>query len=223
MRVENVMTSTVETVTPETPLKKVAEILARLGVSGLPVVDSDKVVGVVSEQDILLKERAENPSRTGLLGLLLDDRAEIDAKLHARTAGEAMTAPAITIGPDRPLTEAAARMIDAHINRLPVVDDDEKLVGIVTRADLVRAFVCSDDEIAQEIKNDVVLRMLWIPPESIGVTVENGEVRITGQVETKAEAEIVPHFVQRVPGVVAVVSELTWATEGENGGRVPRP
>lgn len=217
MRVEDVMTREVETVAPATPLRQVAETLARLGVSGLPVVEDDRVVGVVSEADILVKESAEEPARGGLLGRLLDDRSEIEAKLHASTAGEAMTAPAITIGPKRPLSKAASTMISEAVNRLPVVDEEGKLIGIVTRADLVRAFVRSDAEIAREIRDEVVLKTLWIPPERVNVSVENGVVALSGVVESKADAELLAHFAERVPGVISVASKLTW--ESENGRR----
>ncbi len=220
MKVKDVMTKEVRTVTSETPLKEVAEILAELGISGLPVVEDGKVVGVVSEADILFKEQGQRPARRGLLGALLDDGADLEAKLRARTAGEAMSAPAITIAPTRPSAEAAARMIEEHVNRLPVVDDEGKLVGIVTRADLVRAFVRSDEEIAREIREDVVMHTLWIAPESVAVSVQDGEVTLNGQVETKADAELLPAFVQRVPGVVSVVSKLTWQVE--DGGREAR-
>src|SRR5580765_3776523 len=150
MRVQDVMTKTVHTVTPETPLKRVAAVLAALGISGLPVLDADgAVVGIVSEADILYKERLEPPARGRLRTLLGPAQADAEkAKLEARTAGEAMTSPALTIGPRRPVAEAAGRMLDEHVNRLPVVDDAGRLLGIVTRADLVRAFVRTDDEIA---------------------------------------------------------------------------
>ena len=101
-------------------------------------------------------------------------------------------------------------MIEEGVNRLPVVDDEERLIGIVTRADLVRAFVRSDDEVEQEIREDVIRRTLWIEPDTIQVEVEGGEVRLSGEVETKGDAELIPTFVQRVPGVVAVLSKLRW-------------
>ncbi|MER3410401.1 MAG: hypothetical protein C4305_05890 [Thermoleophilia bacterium] len=217
MRVEQVMTKDVKTVTPDTPLREVARILAESKISGIPVVEDGKLVGVVSEADILVKERGERPGRGGLLGLLVDEGRELETKLQARTAGEAMTSPAITIEPKRTVTEAAATMVEKKVNRLPVVDDEGNLVGIVTRADLVRAFVRSDEEIAREIREDVVFRTLWIPPEQVEVEVEKGVVTLRGHVENRSDAELLAKFVQRVPGVIAVESSLTW--EDEDGRR----
>ncbi len=214
MKVEDVMTREVRTVAPTATLKEVAETLADLRVSGLPVVEDGRILGVVSEADILAKERGEEPNLGGLLSALFEDRHEIRAKLHASTAGEAMTSPAITISGSRPVSDAAARMIDLGVNRLPVVDDEGKLVGIVTRADLVRAFVRSDEEIAREIREDVVLRSLWIEPDTIDVLVVDGAVTLTGRVETKTDAELVPAFVKRVAGVVSVESRLSWLEDG---------
>jgi len=209
MKVDEVMTRDVRTVSPEATLKHVAEILSGRGISGLPVVDGGRVVGVVSEADVLAKERGQAPDRSRLVGFH-HDGSEHRAKLEARTAGEAMTSPAVTISAERPLAEAAARMLDEGVNRLPVVDESGSLLGIVTRADLVRAFVRSDQEIRREVVEQVILRTLWIPAERIQVSVEDGEVRIIGEVDTQAEAEVVAELVRKVPGVVSVDSSLTW-------------
>ena len=217
MKVEDVMSRDVVTVDVSTPLRDVAALLAEKRISGLPVISEDGVVGVVSEADILAKERGETHERGGLFGFLLDDRATAELKLEARTAGEAMSAPAITIGPERPVSEAAGTMIDEGVNRLPVVGDEGRLLGIVTRADLVKAFVRSDAELAEEIREDVLLRALWIPPESIVVSVEDGIATLRGHVENRATAEMLPGFVQRVPGVVSVLAEVTWGDD--NGHR----
>ena len=218
MRVEDVMTTEVLTVRSETTLKEAAEVLVRKRISGLPVVDAENhVVGVLSEGDIVFKERGEAKKKSLLERWLELPLPDVVSKLEARTAGQAMSAPAVTIGPKRPLTEAANRMVDEAVNRLPVVDDDGKLIGIVTRADLVRAFVRSDEEIAKEIRDDVIRRTLWIAPDSVEVVVERGEVRLSGEVETKADAELIPAFVQRVPGVVSVLSKLRWPAQ--NGDR----
>lgn len=215
MKIKDVMTRDVITVGPETPLKEAAAILGRKGISGLVVVDGDgAIVGVLSEADILVKESGERVTHTGILGWLFETGAsELEAKLAAHTVGEAMTAPALTIGPERPVHAAAARMIEDGVNRLPVVEDG-KLVGIVTRADLVRAFTRTDGEIADEIRNEIVERTLWIAPEAVQIGVEGGNVTLAGQVETATDAELLPVFVERVPGVVSVSSELTFRDRG---------
>jgi len=222
MRVQDVMTKDVRTVEPDTPLKEVALALSQLGVSGVPVVEAGKVVGVVSEADILVKERGSNPGLPGLVGLIFDETAEIGRKLHARTAREAMSSPAVTIGPNRPVSEAAGVMIDRLVNRLPVIDEEGALLGIVTRADLVRAFARSDEEIADEIREDVVLHTLWIEPEAVNVHVEAGEVVLSGHVESETDADLVTQMTRKVPGVVSVVSRVTWDPDEKRSRRRDR-
>jgi CBS domain-containing protein len=219
MRVREVLTTDVVTVTPATPLRSVAELLLRNHISGVPVVDElGKVLGVVSEADIVWKEAAADggrPVRTWL------------AKLEARTAGEAMTSPAITVGADYRVADAARLMSRRGVNRLPVVDDEGTLTGIVTRADLVRAFVRTDEEIERELRDDVVLRTLWIDPVDLWITVADGEVRLAGKVDTRADAELLEFFASRVPGVVSVHSTLRWRTDktrlARSDPRVPIP
>jgi CBS domain-containing protein len=216
MKVQDVMTTPVRTVRPSVSLKEVASILTEHGISGLPVVDDgEALLGVISEGDILFKEGGAT-ARRGALGWLLDPYgAEAQLKLAARTAVEAMTAPAVTIGPKQTVAQAARMMIDEGVNRLPVVDDSGTLIGIVTRADLVRAFIRSDTAIAEEIREDVVLRTLWIVPDTLAVRVDHGEVELAGTVETKDDAELLERFTSRVPGVVSVESKLHW--QSENG------
>jgi CBS domain-containing protein len=212
MKVQDVMTKDVRTVRSTTPIKEAAAILADLRISGLPVVDAEgRVLGVLSEGDILFKESGLSEKPSVFSWLIAIPNAGIDLKLAATTAGEAMSAPALTIGPRRSVSEAATTMIEQSVNRLPVVNEQGELVGIVTRADLVRAFVRSDDEVAREIREDVIRRTLWIDTEAIQVEVEDGEVRLSGEVETKSDAELIPAYVQKVPGVVSVLSKLRWA------------
>ena len=209
MRVAEVMTTEVLTVTPETSLKQVAEMLASRGISGAPVVDEEKhVVGVVSEADIIVKER--RLPQPDALHRLLHRTNGTAAKRAATTAGEAMTSPAVTVTGTRRVDVAAALMLDRHVNRLPVVDDRGVLVGIVTRADLVRAFVHSDDEIATEIREEVLLRELWLRPEDFELTVDRGEVTVAGHLPNEDERELLIRRVGLVPGVVSVeVRETT--------------
>jgi CBS domain-containing protein len=222
MKVKELMTTEVRTVSIDTPLKEVAAILAGEGISGLPVVDpAGGVVGVVSEADILYKERPRPPRRSGPLAVFFDG-AVYDAvtKAAARTAGEAMTAPPITIGPDRVVAEAARLMTEHDVNRLPVVKGDE-LVGIVTRADLVRAFTRADEEIMREIREEVLRRALWLEPEAITVDVLKGEVALAGQLEGRSDVQLLQALVERVPGVVGVRSEVTWRVDDTKRRRVP--
>jgi len=203
MRVEDLMTREVATTSPETPLRQAARLLAAAGISGMPVVDREgAVVGVLSEADILVKAGGEVPG-TRLLGWLLDADTGLEEKIRAETVGEAMSFPVVTIAPDRPVHEAARLMSTEGINRLPVVDEG-RLVGILTRADVVRAFTRTDAQIADEIENEILRRTLWLEPGAVTVEVEDGAVRIEGEVGSPADAELLPVFVSRVPGVISV-------------------
>jgi CBS domain-containing protein len=207
MKVSDLMSVEVLTTTPETPLKEAAALLAKRGISGVPVVDENgAVVGVLSEADILVKAGGELP-RSGLLGWLLEPDFDLQDKIGARTVGEAMSAPAVTITPGRFVHEAAALMIAESVNRLPVVEDG-KLLGILTRADVVRAFTRTDAEIADEIREEILKRTLWLEPGAVSMDVVEGAVHLEGEVETEADAELLPVFVARVPGVVSVQTNL---------------
>jgi CBS domain-containing protein len=210
MRVVDVMQREVVTVSPGASLKQAAELLVGHGISGLPVVDADgRVLGVFSETDLLFKEQGE-PDRPTWRAWLVDPLLLVDReKLAARTVGEAMTAPAQTIASRLPIAQAAKLMLGAGVNRLPVVDEG-KLVGIVTRADLVRAFVRSDAEIAKDIRSGVVERGMWLDSRALEVKVDAGEVTLSGSLDSHRDAELLPRLVGAVPGVVAVASHLTW-------------
>jgi CBS domain-containing protein len=221
MRVDDVMTENVFTVTPDTPLKVVAQRMLEYEISGMPVVDGDRVVGVISETDILFKERT-SPDRKGILDWLAhygDDPPL--AKLEARTAGQAMTTPAVTIAWGRSVTDAATLMLDLRIDRLPVVHDGH-LIGIVTRADLVRAFIRDDREIECEIREGFV-RRFWISLSHLTVTVDQGNVLIDGEVDTPEQAEALAAYARRTPGVVAVTPQLTWPEKQSGLRRDPAP
>jgi CBS domain-containing protein len=211
MKVNEIMTADVLTIGPEAPLKDVARILVEREISGMPVCDIERhVLGVVSEADILFKERGRPSEGSALVGWVLGGSVMPDAaKAAARTVDEAMTAPAITIGPFRSVHEAARLMTEHGINRLPVVRDDE-LVGIVTRSDLVRAFVRGDAEIHDEIVHELLGRTLWLDQDAVEAEVRDGSVLLTGEVRTRSDAALLERLVTRVPGVVAVDSKVHW-------------
>jgi predicted transcriptional regulator len=138
-------------------------------------------------------------------------------KVLATTVGEAMTSPAITIGPHRTATAAARELVEQGVNRLPVVGQDGRLVGIVTRADLARAFTRADAEIEREIREEILERTLWSEP-----WVRDGEVELTGWLETEADVQLVERLVARTPGVVSVRAQLTHRLAYGRGTTVGR-
>jgi CBS domain-containing protein len=213
MRVENVMTVDVVTTTPETSLKEVARVLSDRGISGLPVVDDDgRIAGVISEADVLAKVHSAPDPRVGVVRRLLGrDKRRDRARFGARVVRDTMTSPAITIEPHWSVSVAAERMVVHGVNRLPVTQR-ERLVGIVTRADLVGAFARSDEEVADETRALVALQQeLWRDESAVEVTIDAGDVTLAGQVRNRAEAEVLCTMVRTVPGVVTVRSALSWS------------
>ena len=225
MKVTDLMNKDVIVAAPEATLKEVAWLLVEHRISGVPVVDGDReVIGVVSEADILVKEQAAEPEPR-ILRWLLDGVVLEPDKIEARSAQEAMTSPAITIGSEKDAYQAARLMSQCGVKRLPVVDREGALVGIVTRSDLVKAFARSDDEVAQEIE-DMTREALLIEDERLQIRVRDGEVRLTGKLERRTDAELLARFVSRVPGVVSVRSTLRWEWDDrkaslESNPRVP--
>lgn len=223
MNVADAMSPSVITVSPETPLKDAAAVLARHQISGLPVLDGEDVVGVISEADIVTRSTGSREPR-GLLATIFGDRPAAD--VGAAHVKEAMSSPAITIAPGRPVSEAARVMVERRVNRLPVVEG-ARLVGIVTRADVVRAFVRPDEELEREIREDVAETALWIDTSKLQVSVDQGVVELSGEVDRPADAKLLERFTAAVPGVVAVRSELRSRLDEPKlpaaDPRVPRP
>jgi CBS domain-containing protein len=204
-RVDELMTTPVITVRPEAPLKEVAALLLKRGISGVPVVRGNEVVGVLSEADIVRAEAGPPPEQKRAVSQLAGATSRTVAPL---TAGKVMSSPAVTIEPAQPAASAAALMTATGLKRLPVVSEGA-LVGIISRRDLVRAYARSDVELWRDIRDSVILDNLWIDPAAITVDVHDGVVTLTGSVEREHEAELLPRQVQQVPGVVSVVARLT--------------
>lgn len=211
MTVAEIMVLDVLCVAPTTPLKEVARLLLEHGISGVPVVTDDgEVLGVVSSGDILIKVSADLGRREHPSNWLFGSDERIELKRGATTAAEAMTRPAVTVDPGCTVAGAARLMVTRSIDRLPVLDHG-RLQGIVTRQDIVRAFARSDRELAEQIRHEVLLHTLWIDPATVEVAVDEGKVSLTGTVDTRTIAEMIPAYVSLVPGVVSVdVSQVAW-------------
>jgi CBS domain-containing protein len=212
MKVRDVMTRQVLTARPEMSLRDLALLLSEHRISGMPVLDgSGSVVGIVSEADILAKERGPAPAHSSGLSWIFGERVAPDElRRHAATTvGQAMTTPAITIDQDRPLREAAALMLDRGVNRLPVTANG-LLVGILTRADLVRAYICRDNEALDAIRDQVIRRTMWLDPDDMVIEVREGIARIAGTVDRPSTAAIIERLTALVDGVDLVVNDLRW-------------
>lgn len=212
MKVREVMTQEVISVRPRMRLKEFARLLAERGISGAPVVDEHGVViGVISEGDVVAKQAPPAVHRRSLLDWVLASPLDADEvrRRGATTVEQAMTAPPTTIEPDRSVREAATLMTEHGVKRLPVVADGH-LVGIVTRADLVRAYLRRDAEIMVSVRDGVLRDTMWLDANDFDIEVDEGIVRIGGRVDRRSTATIIEKLVGLVDGVAAVNSYLTW-------------
>jgi CBS domain-containing protein len=208
--VKDLMTTPVTTVGPETPFKEIVACLAEHRVSAVPVVDdSRRVLGVVSEADLLLKEEFPEPEQD--LPLWWTRRARLDrAKAAASVACDLMTVAVVAVSPDATVAEAARRMHTAKVKRLPVVDRSGRLVGIVSRSDLLKVFDRSDQDIRREIIEDVIVGEFMMAPSRFFLHVNDGVVVLQGRVERRSLLPYVVRAVQGVEGVVRVENRLSY-------------
>jgi CBS domain-containing protein len=214
-RVGNVMTTSVVTVDRLTPYKEIARLLVEHRISGVPVLGLGRqVLGVVSEGD-LLAARNKHPGRRGGWAAWLRPGARDDQAHAGLTAGEMMTAPPVTIHPGASVA-AAARLMNAHnVRRLPVVDNNGRLAGLVSRRDLISVFLRPDAEIAQQASL-LLAEILPTDPAAVKVTVRNGVVELSGRAAPAEEDDLIPiaeRLVWDIDGVVDVVSKIRPAAQ----------
>ncbi len=196
MQVVDVMTTDVITVTADTSIKDAARLMFRNRVSGLPVCDEHScLVGIITEADFLRLEVA---------------RQEADNVEPVETVGEVMNRGVITVPPDSHIADAARVMVINDVNRLPVVDGESHILGIISRLDVVAVFTRPDDIIEDEIREDVIRRVLFVDPDTITVAVSNGVVSFSGEIGTRTESRLLEELVRRLDGVVRVENALTW-------------
>ncbi|MEU2736193.1 CBS domain-containing protein [Streptomyces sp. NPDC007095] len=222
--VGEVMTSEVVEARRETSLKDVARLLDRHGISGLPVVDhDDKVLGVISGTDLIRRRAAPSaPGRGPRFRKSALHRSTRHAAIAARatTAEALMSTPAITVHPEQLVADAARVMERHHVDRLPVVDEEDRLIGIATRRDLLRVFLRTDEEIRRNVIDDVLTRAMCLPPHAVIVTVHDGMVVLEGQLERRTDIPLAIRLTWRVDAVVGVVNSLTFRIED---ARPPEP
>ncbi|MEV7391872.1 CBS domain-containing protein [Streptomyces sp. NPDC091215] len=207
--VEELMTRPVVRARRDTPFKELVRLLAENDVTAVPVVDDvGRPMGVVSEADLLRKsaDQADPSGRTPVPHLEAWERAKAEGSL----AEELMSAPAVCTRPEWSVVEAARLMETQHVKRLPVVDEADRLLGIVSRGDLLRIFLRSDDAIGEEITRELLHRTLELEPADVAVVVRDGRVDLSGTVEYRSLIPVVEQLCRGVDGVVSVAGHLAW-------------
>lgn len=208
--VKDLMTPQVVTIGPATPFKEIVARLANHRVSAVPVVDDDGLVlGVVSEADLLLKEEFPDPDADIPLFWTKRRRLERD-RAAATTARDLMSVALVSIAPEATVAEAARRMHTAGVKRLPVLDEGGRLVGILSRADLLKVFSRPDQAIRREIINDVIVGEFMMDPNRFFIHVDDGVVVLQGRVERRSLLPSLVRAVHSVEGVVRVTNRLSF-------------
>jgi CBS domain-containing protein len=196
MQVLDLMTTEVVKVSPDTGIKEAAQLMFRHRVSGLPVVDdAGRVAGIITEADFLRMEVA---------------RGEAEDPKPIEKVSQVMSSGVVTIAPEEGLAEAAKIMVVQDVKRLPVVDDEGRMQGIISRLDIVAVFTRPDEIIEDEIREDLIRRVLFVDPDAIDVTVKGGVVTFKGEIGTRNEARLLEELARRLDGVMRVQNDLTW-------------
>ncbi|MFJ3951232.1 CBS domain-containing protein [Streptomyces sp. Je 1-4] len=187
--VADLMTPEAVVVQRGTPFKEIARLLDEYDITAVPVLDEDdQPVGVVSEADLLRRQIA---------------------KLGATTAEALMTSPAVVARPEWSVVEAARTMEKKKVKRLPVVDDSGRLIGVISRSDLVQLFLRRDRAIQEEVLEEVLTRTLGVSPSAVTVEVSDGHVTLTGTLERRSLVPIAVRLCESVDGVVEVIDRLS--------------
>ncbi|MFF1714676.1 CBS domain-containing protein [Streptomyces sp. NPDC058268] len=226
-KIGSVMTSDVVCAKFGTAFKEVARLLAHHKISGLPVVDADeRVIGVVSDIDLIREQTrtASSPESRPRprLRLLPNGRSQWDrnASVQAPSAGQLMSRPAVTVRAEDTVAAGARLMAQRGVERLPVVDEEDRLVGMVTRRDFLQLFMRPDAHLHREVVEEVLGRGLRLPLTAVVVDVRDGVVMLTGEVERRIDAMAAQRMARQVDGVIDVVSELTWRIDDGVGEAV---
>jgi CBS domain-containing protein len=200
MRIEEVMTPRVAVVTPETPVKEVAAFLDRHSFGAAPVVDPDgRLIGIITEADLIAIEETPDPRRHA--------RRDLPAEAPSpRTAADVMTAPVIAARVGTDTADVIGIMRAEHLTRMPVLDQDGRMAGLVSRSDLIRLLIRPDAEIEADV------RRILEPWNSVGVAdirVTGGEVTVPAS--TGPSRPLLDHLIRAIPGVIGVAHAKTAA------------
>ena len=207
--VRSVMSQDAVSVRTFTPYKEIVRILLDHGISAVPVVDeAGHLQGVVSQADLIEKEAQQADGAAASHRPVTWRGRAARLKAHAVSAETLMTGPAITVGPDTDLKTAAWLMSKHNVKRLPVVDAEGRLLGVVSRGDLLVPYLRSDLDIHDEILNRVLLTEMCVDPHSIDVKVSNGVVTLSGRMENQFVARDTAARVRSLDGVVEVIDYL---------------
>jgi CBS domain-containing protein len=210
------MTRHVHVASPLAPFKVLVRLIEENRISAVPIVDQQGVpVGIVSESDLLFKERRLELETSHDL-LHVQKRRLERAKAGGTVASEVMTSPAITVRSDTSLSQAARLMQERNVRRLVVVDERDRIAGIVSRSDLLQVFLRSDEELHDEIASKLIPAVLLPSDDAVGVEVSWNIATLTGEVDRKSDAEILVRLTQELDGVVGVVNRMSYRWDDTN-------
>ena len=212
------MTADVFVAQPQWSLKQAARLMIEAGVSGLPVEGPDgSVIGIITEADFIETEAGRTAGRQRLFDTVFGEkRTRVPSTVEA-----AMTKYPIVVDRNTTIAEAARLMADRKVKRLPVVDPDGRLEGIVSRADILVAFARDDEAIADDVERGVIRRILMLESRDVSVHVTEGVVELSGQVPNRSDARLLEELVGRIEGVVRCESDLVWSFDDVAAGPTP--
>ena len=208
--VSEAMSTAVVSVDPQTPFAEIAEIMFRHGFRAVPVLAGDgRLCGVVSEADLMATAARPDPLEPARWWRPRHIRhGRVEPKAGVTMAGGLMSTDVETVSPRTTIAAAARKMAEHRLSWLPVVDAAGKVVGVLSRRDVLSVFLRADEAIRAEVIDDVLARMLLVDPARVAVEVHDGVVTLDGELDTRAEKELAEQFAEQVTGVVAVVNRL---------------
>ena len=221
MKASDVMSRNILSVGRDATIAEAIRLMLDNQISGLPVIDAGRLVGILTEGDLLRRsETGTERHRPRWLEILMGPGrlAGEYVRTHGRKVEEIMTRDLVSVTPDTPLDEIVALMERRRVKRVPVLDDDAP-VGIVSRTDLLRALACTfdeepvavagDDEIRERILAELA-KVSCVPRDGLTITVGDGAVGLDGVILDEKEREALRVAVENVPGVRAIEDRLVW-------------